>query len=137
MAQVQHTTLTLRFHGEDLDPQELSDRLDATPTAAYVKGARLSPAGRPERIAKVGQWRLTLEADAPDDLEALVARLFEGLNPEQDTWIDLSGRFAGELFIGFFLGSSNEGVPISRETLHAIASRGLGIGLDIYAPTEA
>ena len=137
MAQVQHTTLTLRFYGDDLDPQELSDRLGATPTRAFLKGAKLLSAGGSERIAKTGQWRLTIEADAPEDLETLVARLFDGLNPEQDAWIDLSERFAGELFIGFFLGSSNEGVPISRQTLNSIASRGLGIGLDIYASREA
>jgi len=137
MAQVQRTTLTLRFHGDDLDPEELSNRLGAAPTHAVLKGAMLSSSGAQERTAKTGQWRLTMEADAPDDLETLVARLFDQLSPEQNTWTDISGRYAGELFIGLFLGGSNEGVPISSRTLNAIAVRGLGVGLDIYAPTEA
>ena len=137
MAQVQRTTITLRFNGEDLDPQELSDRLGATPTRAFVKGATLPSASGSDRIAKTGQWLLTLEGEAPDDFEKLVTRLFHRLSTDRDTWLDLSKRFAGELFVGFFLGSSNEGVPVGHEALREIVARGLGLGVDIYGATEA
>jgi len=137
MAQVQRTTVTLRFNGDDLDPQELSDRLGTTPTRAFTKGATLPSAGGSDRIAKTGQWQLTLEGEAPDDFETLVTRLFHRLSADRDAWLDISKRFAGELFVGLFLGSSNEGVPVSRETLREIVARGLGLGLDVYGATEA
>ena len=136
MAKVQRTIVTLRFHGDNLDPQELSDRLGAMPTSAFVKGATLRSARGTERVAKTGQWRLNVEAEAPDDFDGLVAQLFDQLSSDHDTWLDLSGRFAGNLFVGLFLDSSNEGVPISRETVSAIAARGLSLGLDIYGPTD-
>jgi hypothetical protein len=135
MAQIQRTVVTLRFHGDDLNPMELSDRLGAIPSKAHEKGATLQSASG-ARIAKMGIWNLTVEADAPDGFEELVTRLFGQLSPELDTWLDLSGRFAGDLFVGLFLGRTNEGLPIGRETLGAIASRGLKLGFDIYGPTN-
>lgn len=137
MAQVQRTTISLRFNGDDLNPQEINDRLGATPTRAFAKGATLPSGSASDRVAKTGQWRLTLEGEAPDDFETLVTRLFHQLCPDRDVWLDLSERFAGDLFVGLFLGSSNEGVPISRKTLHEISARGLGLGFDVYGPARA
>jgi hypothetical protein len=48
----------------------------------------------------------------------------------------LSERFEGNLFVGLFLDSSNEGISIARETIRAIATRGLELGFDIYGPTN-
>lgn len=137
MAQVQRTTITLRFNGDALNPQELTERLGAVPTRSFAKGATLPSHDGAERVAKTGHWRLTLEADAPDDFETLTARLFNQLTPDGDAWLGLSQRFAGELFVGLFLGSSNEGVPISSATLAGIAAKGLGLGFDIYGPSQA
>jgi hypothetical protein len=63
-------------------------------------------------------------------------RLFDKLTSNQDAWRDLSERFDGNLFVGLFLGGSNEGVVIGSETLTAISTRGLELGLDIYGHSE-
>jgi hypothetical protein len=44
----------------------------------------------------------------------------------------LSGRYGGNLFVGVFLGSSNEGLTLAPETALAIGERGLSLQLDIY-----
>ena len=133
--QIKTTIVTLRFGGDDLDPLELSKSLNATPTLARVKGVRWKTASG-DRVAKTGQWHVKLEAEAPDNFEKLVARLFGLLIDERSVWLDLSQRFSGNLFVGLFMESSNDGVSIKRKTLDAIASRGLELGFDIYSPTE-
>jgi hypothetical protein len=135
MAQIQRTVVTLRFGGNDLNPKELSDLLGAMPTKAHEKGTTLQSASG-ARIAKTGIWNLTVEAKAPDDFDVLVSRLFDQLNSSLETWLDLSERFEGNLFVGLFLDSSNEGISIARETIRAIATRGLELGFDIYGPTN-
>lgn len=133
MAKIQETKITLRFHGDDLDPQELSNRLGAMPSSAATKGAKLRSASGRERVSKTGQWQLRVEAAVPDEeFDRQITQLFDQLTTDHDTWRDLSKRFDGNLFVGLFLGSSNEGVVISSETLSAISARGLELGLDIY-----
>jgi hypothetical protein len=137
MAKIQDTKITLRFHGDDLDPQELSNLLGAMPTSAAAKGATLRSESGRERMARTGQWHLRVEATAPDEeFDSQVTRLLDHLTSDLDTWRDLSGRFDGNLFVGFFLGSSNEGVVIDPETLGAIAARGLELGFDIYGQSD-
>jgi len=137
MAKIQETKVSLRFSGDDLNPQELTDRLGAVPTSAAVKGEALPSASGRERFARTGKWLLRVEAAAPDEeFERQVTRLFHQLTSDHATWRDLSERFAGNLFVGLFLGSSNEGVVIEPETVNAIAARGLELGFDIYSPSD-
>jgi hypothetical protein len=137
MAKIQETKVSLRFSGDDLDPQELTERLGAMPSSAAVKGETLTSASGRERVAKTGKWLLRVEAAAPDEeFQEQVTRLFEQLTSDHDIWRDLSRRFAGNLFVGLFLGCSNEGVEIEPETVNAIAARGLELGFDIYAPSD-
>ena len=132
MARIAYTVVSLRFFGDDLDPQELSTRLASLPTKAASKGeVTASPTGT--RVAKTGNWRLTVEAHtAAGDLNTLITRLFERLTPNLEIWRDISSRFRGDLSVGLFLGTSNEGAFIAPATISDIAARGLGFNLDIY-----
>lgn len=132
---MQSTAVTLRFSGDDLCPKEVTDRLGQGPTLARTKGDE-TPSKSGTRTAKTGQWHLTTEADAPEDFESLVVRLFGQLSSDPDVWRDLSHRYAGNLFVGLFMSSSNDGFSIDREVVQAIECRGLTLHFDIYSPTD-
>jgi hypothetical protein len=132
MGPVKKTRVTLRFGGDDLDPRELTERLGSPATSAAAKGGTwLTPSGA-ERIAKTGWWRLRVEAGDADAFNSQVAQLFATLTTDCATWRDLSGRYGGNLFIGVFLGSLNEGLTITPGTALAMGERGLSLQLDIY-----
>jgi hypothetical protein len=135
MARIEHTVVTLRFFGDTLDPQELSTQLGALPTKSAAMGdVRQSARGR--LIAKTGEWILSVEAHtSSNDVNGLIMQLFGSLTPDLGTWQSLSQRFTADLSVGLFLGTSNEGATIEAETAHAIAARGLALGLDVYAPS--
>ena len=69
---------TLRFAGDALDPDEISDTLKEKPTRAYRKGEPYRPGPRsPELIGKTGLWyfstnRIIPSTDLKDHLDALI-----------------------------------------------------------------
>jgi hypothetical protein len=132
MGPVQQIKVTLRFTGDDLDPGVVTELLGSAPTSAAAKdGTWLTTSGA-ERIAKTGWWRLRLEPVDAVGFHDQIAQLFAALSPDCATWRDLSKRFGGNLFVGLFLHSSNEGLTIAPETARAIGERGLELQLDIY-----
>ena len=137
MSEVQETVVTLRFQGDNLIPQELTERLGAMPTKAVAKGASWLLANGREKIARTGQWHLRLEAPSPgEELAEQVGRLFDQLTKDDETWRDLSERFEGNLFVGMFLGRSNDSIAIGPTALASIAAKGLELQLDIYGASD-
>jgi hypothetical protein len=55
--EVDKTSVSLRFSGDTLDPDEITNLLDCRPTHSYRKGDVL-PDDRNSRIAQTGMWRL-------------------------------------------------------------------------------
>lgn len=132
MGPVKKIAVTLRFRGDALDPRELTERLGGSATSAASKGGTwITPSGA-KKIAETGWWRLRLDGGDADTFKDNIAQLFSTLSPDCAVWRDLSGRYGGNLFVGVFLGSSNEGLTIAAETALAISERGLSLQLDIY-----
>jgi hypothetical protein len=48
----------------------------------------------------------------------------------------LSQRYGGNLFVGLFLGSGNEGLCLGPDIAAAIAARGVELQLDNYGPGD-
>src|SRR5215831_14521887 len=69
---------TLRFVGDALDPDEISEALKQKPKRAYRKGETYRPGPRgPELIGKTGLWyfstdRVIPSKDLGDHLDALI-----------------------------------------------------------------
>jgi hypothetical protein len=132
MGPVKKTAVTLRFRGDTLDPHELTKRLGRTATDAASKGGTwITPSGA-KRTAETGWWRLRSDGGDADTFKDQIALLFSTLSSDCAAWRDLSGRYGGNLFVGVFLGSSNEGLTIAPETALAIGERGLSLQFDIY-----
>ncbi|MEF9963573.1 MAG: DUF4279 domain-containing protein [Comamonas sp.] len=133
MAHLERSVATLRIMGDELLPEEISRLLGAVPTSAYAKGHQFRSEAS-ERIVtrKSGIWRLMAKQTQPEDLDGQVAELLGQVTSNLSVWGNLTARFRVDLFCGWFMGSANEGVQISSETLFALGQRGIMLSFDIY-----
>lgn len=132
MARIGKTAASLRFFGDDLDPDELSALLHAEPTFATRKGeARISSSGR-EVVSRTGSWRLHVDERTPGDLNGQIEQLLGRLTSDVQVWKDLARRYRADVFCGLFMTEGNEGEELTPATLMALGARGLLLGLDIY-----
>lgn len=135
MPALEKTKVTLRIHGDDLIPDEVSRLLGAEPTSARTRGEVLiGKATGHCRVARTGVWSVQVLDRAPGDLDAQIQDLFARLNSEPAVWAQLQSRFEMNLFCGLFMGRSNEGEAISAANLRLLGERGIELQLDIYAP---
>ncbi|THD67302.1 DUF4279 domain-containing protein [Phenylobacterium sp.] len=134
MSELHETDATLRFIGEDLDPDEVTALLGQTPTHADRKGdVRILRDGSEYRERK-GSWRRTVQRRTPGDLDGQVAELLSGLTEDMAVWKTLSTRFRADVFCGLFMREGNEGIALSPKTLEALGLRGLTLDFDLYGP---
>ncbi len=134
MGPVQAVKLSLRFRGDDLDPAELSRIFGAFPTSAARKGLPCRTPSGQTRVAETGWWHVKSDAPSSFDLDQHLALLFQKLSVDLSAWRELSRSYGGNLFVGLFLGSGNEGLRLGPDIAGAIAARGLELQLDIYGP---
>ena len=136
MPTIYRTAASLRFHGDDLDPEEISQALSAQPTHCVKKGGIWTrPKGR-EVVARTGGWTLKAPDENPGNLDKQIASLLSPLSDDFPAWRALANRFRGNIFVGLFLSTHNEGLSVSPEIAAAIGARGLGLDLDIYSGAD-
>ena len=135
MPAIHRAVATLRILGEELDPDEISGLLGHPPTNSVRKGE--SPAKRSgisRHVSKNGVWRLEATLTEPENLDAQIEELTSKLTSDLKIWCNLSTKYKVDLFCGWFMKETNEGVDISAHTLQALSSRNIALALDIYAP---
>lgn len=136
MGQLSRSAASLGFYGDDLDPDEITARLGATPTFGVGKGGTWVTSRGVEKVAVTGSWRLEADDRQPGDLDGQITALFAPLTTDLATWRELAARHRGRIFCGLFLDSFNEGLSLGPEATASLGDRGLVLGLDIYAPVE-
>lgn len=127
---VSETAASLRFFGDDLDPDEVTRLLRGSPTHSARKGEITGP--RTKRVARQGSWRRDAARQMPGNLEMQIREILVGLTTDFSVWQDVSVRFEGNVFVGLFLAEGNEGLGLAPKTLQLLAERGLSLELDIY-----
>jgi len=136
MARIAHSTASLRIFGDDLDPDDLTERLAASPTKSARRGdVRIGKSDR-QYVEKTGSWRLKASDAKPGDLDIQIQEIFASLTSDLTVWAELSARFRVDIFCGLFMGERNEGLEISPQTLSALGARGVTLSLDIYDPSQ-
>lgn len=128
--EIDATSVTLRFFGDDLDPDELTRLLGAKPTVQRRKGDVIPD--RDGRVADTGSWLLSSERQSHKALELQIGGLFARLTDDVAVWRDLVARFKSDLFCGLWSESWNRGLELSPDILLQISDRGLRVGFDIY-----
>jgi hypothetical protein len=133
MAAIHNSITSLRFFGDDLDPDMVTAVLGKPPSSSRRKGdvvARQSSGA--EILAQTGGWILEASSQTPADLDAQVKELLEGLTTELAEWRKLSSRYRADVFVGLFMNETNEGMAISAETMGVLGARGIALDLDVY-----
>jgi len=137
MAVLSGSAASLRFFGDDLDPDELTRMLGGQPTKSERKGEEIiGKVTGQKRIARSGGWRLSAERRKPGDFDAQISEILDQLTDNTDIWQDLTARFRADIFCGLFMAESNEGVSLSHKTLEKLAVRGLTVDFDIYDSSD-
>lgn len=136
MAHLARSKASLRIFGDDLNPEEVTNLLGCIPTKAWHKGHIQTGTSGRGITRKSGSWHLHAGDAEPENLDGQVSELLEKLTSNLAVWAGLSQRFELDLFCGWFVKESNEGVSISPATMLALAERGIELSLDIYGPDE-
>jgi len=130
--EVSHTEVCLRFSGDDLDPDVISDTLMCRPDEGTRRGGRrLTPRGT-ETVAQTGVWRKQLAKSTPGNLDRKIDELLACMTNDLDLWRQLTAKYKADMFCGIFMDEFNQGLTITPATLSAIGSRGLTLSLDLY-----
>lgn len=136
MGTVDRSAASIRFVGDDLDPDEITRLLGAEPSFAYRRGDTVRTPNGQSRIARYGLWRLNPADSEPANLDRQTLELLAVLTDDQSIWAELGCRFRVEMFVGLFSERINSGLGIAPETLRLLADRHISIDLDIYGPLQ-
>ncbi|MEL7151200.1 MAG: DUF4279 domain-containing protein [Pseudomonadota bacterium] len=137
MAVLSGSAASLRFFGDDLDPDELTRLLGCQPTKSERKGEEIvGKVTGNNRTARSGGWRLRAERREPGDFDAQISEILDQLTNDRSIWQNLTSRFQADVFCGLFMEEGNEGISLSNETLRRLAERGLTIDFDIYDSSD-
>ena len=124
-------SVSLRFFGDDLDPDEVSRLLGSPPTDSARRGDLVQLRTR-SFTAPSGSWRLSTE-QSTDDIETQLVAMFGRLTDDLSVWQSLTTRFDADLFCGVFLVWQGHGFDMSPRLHRLLADRNLLIVFDIYA----
>jgi hypothetical protein len=128
---VHETTVTLRFFGSELDPDEVSQLLGSRPTLSRRKGDTLP--GQPE--TERSSWLLPAESKSRRPLEEQIHALFDRLSDDLAVWRKLTDKYQGDIFCGVWMETWNGGFGLSPDLLRRIDERHLGLAFDVYYVT--
>ena len=122
--------VSLLILGDDLNPDEITRLLGASPTEAHRKGDEVQGRKSP-RTATTGDWSIKTERSTRD-IEQQLTQLFAGLSSDPAVWKSLTSRYHAELFCGVFLSWFGHGFSMTPNLHRLLADRNLVIIFDIY-----
>ena len=129
-------SITLRFMGDTLDPDEVTKVLKHSPTTSYRKGDdMLRPDGTFIRAARSGRWSLkfTPESLPFEDCCDAVEHSLALFTEDVEAWRSVTTLHSADFFIGLGLDTKNRGIEISPRLMLLLGERGVKIGFDVYS----
>lgn len=119
---------TLRIFGEQLDFEEIQDRLELKPTHCYKKGEPIKPNSPPSRK---DFWSYT--SDLPEDcpLEEHIDLLWTSIKHAKDYLRSLKKIATVDVFLGYRSNVDTAGVEIPHTSLEMYLELEIPFGLSI------
>jgi hypothetical protein len=130
MSALSKTAVSLRFFGDDLNPDEVTQLLGKEPDKAERRGDVRSRGYTVRR----GIWSVRAGDCTPGDLDGQIAELLAGMTNDLAVWQRLASVYQADVFCGLFLEQNNEGISLSPQALQLLSERGIKLDFDIYAP---
>jgi hypothetical protein len=130
MAELDHTIVSIRFSGKNLDSKIIGESLgfiESETTESTIK--RL----------KSGHviWSIRLVNNETLPLEKKIEVLLAEFTKETYIWKHATENIKADIFCGLFLDGWNRGFNLSSNLMKEISDRNLEIGFDIYSPTDS
>jgi hypothetical protein len=129
MAELEHTTVSIRFAGKDLDPVRLSELLRFTRTVTTQSIVRSRKNG-------TVIWSISYEGNEKLSVVEKIEALLAMFTKEKSAWAQARENVKADIFCGLFLDGWNQGFGLTPELMREISDRNLEIGFDVYAPTD-
>jgi hypothetical protein len=129
--EIDKTSVSLRFYGDTIDPDEISKLVDCQPTDSYRKGDVL-PDNQRRGVTQTGMWLLSGKKTGKVSLEKQIFELFSRLSDDLEIWRKITSQYHSDLFCGLFMESWNRGIDFSPDLMAQISARGLTLSLDVY-----
>lgn len=105
-------------------------------TKGWVKGHEFTTSSGSVVVKKTGAWILEGEATESGDFDAQISRLLACVDLSLAQWASLAARFESDIFCGWFMRDTNEGISVSPRTMRMLAERNITLSVDIYAPLD-
>ena len=137
MGKISKAHVTIRFFGDDLEPEELTRLLGSQPSRARRKGEQRTLSSGELRVERYGSWSINdSEESVAVEIDEQVNALLDKLTDDIGVRRDLSSRYDADVYCGVMMDTWNEGFALEAATLKRLADRSLLIGFDIYAPVD-
>ena len=134
MSAITRSTVSIRFSGKNLNPEQLTLLLGCLPTETGNTGEEIvTKSGNLRKVTK-GFWHLEYGDSDEVDLGEKVNLLLGKLTNDLTTWRQVTHEFKAGVFCGLFMDNMNEGFTLSPDLLRKLADRQIEIGIDIYSP---
>ena len=129
---IEHDEFCVSFSigGDDLDPDEITRLLGASPTSSWRRGDTIPHRTHP-KTATTGSWSISTKRST-HDIEEQLTDLFAKLTSDPGVWRSLTSRYEAWLFCGVFLSWFGHGFSMSPALHRLLADRNLVITFDIY-----
>ncbi|MEL6231571.1 MAG: DUF4279 domain-containing protein [Cyanobacteria bacterium J06627_3] len=129
------SAVSLRFWGEALVPDEITQALGVQPQIAHGKGESLSPSLMP--TAPIGIWIYFANESVDRPLDDNILSLLQQLPQELDIWHCLTDQHSGIISCGLRFDQQDCGQFLSAATLEKVGERRLAIDFDLkFDPAE-
>jgi hypothetical protein len=129
---VDEVHVTLAFHGDDLDPEEISRLLGCSPTRSHSKGELRTGLSASAGPWASGTWLLSVEGKAPQTTSELLTDLLRNVPDDETLWLELSRRWRVSIWLGLFLEQWNRGFELEAPLIERVARMHASLSFDIY-----
>jgi len=130
MAELDHTAVSIRFAGKNLDPNSLGERLrfiDSEITKSTIMTLK----------SGVVAWSVKFAYLDTMSLDKKIEALLTKFTKDMSAWNLGTENLKADIFYGLFLDEWNQGFSLPAKLMKELSDRNLEIGFDVYSPTDS
>lgn len=98
-----------------------------------MKGYQFMTSSGDTVLRKTGAWILDADLSETGDFDGQISQLLAQIPIGTDVWLELGKRFEIDIYCGWFMHGSSEGVAISPQSLLMLGERNIALSVEIYA----
>jgi len=113
-----HSQVSLRIFGDDLDPGEISNILGVASTHSERKGeVIIENVTKNKRTATTGRWSISSNLPSETDVEDKPSELLDQVSNGEAVWDLINKKYKVDIFCGMFMEAENREFSLSVKIL--------------------